>query len=243
MARELLNFTFRKSLPAEFGGGHWAVTPKADRRVLSRGWQKAAPDLFEVARRFLQPGNIVWDIGSNLGIFSAFAAGKVGGSGLVYAVEADPTYAAHIAKAATQLPDASAQIQVLCAAIADRAGILQFNISAKGHARSSLLREAGESARQITVPAFALDDLLFHWKAPQFLKIDVERAESLVLKGAEKMLSDIRPKIYIEVSDDNAEFVGSIFAKYGYRLFKLSLDGRDTPITRPDFYTIALPDL
>ena len=240
--RDLLRFTFRKKLPSEFGGGYLIVSPRADRRVLSPGWSRCAPDLAEVARRFVQRNDTVWDIGSNLGIFSAFAAGKVGENGAVFAVEPDPYYANLISRSASKLPAGYARIEILCAAVADRVGIEHLSVSGSGHAKNSLISgQLAKVERVIPVCITTLDTLCETWAVPNVLKIDVEGAESLVLKGATRILSEHRPKLYIEVSQHNESEVGKILSANNYSLFKLSLDGKDTPIGTPDFYTIALP--
>lgn len=76
--RRLLSFVFPKRLPRGFGQGSLLVSPRADTRVLRPGWERCAGDPMIVAERNVRPGMTVWDIGGNLGIFSAFAAARAG---------------------------------------------------------------------------------------------------------------------------------------------------------------------
>lgn len=238
----LLSVVYKKRLPQEFGGDRIYVTPRADRRVLYPGWEKCANDLVIVARQNIKKGDVVWDIGANLGIFSALASGKAGREGKVYAVEADPAYASIVQRTATTCITAEhASINALSAAVADKNGILTFNVAARGTARSSIMTSRDiKVERQISVVSVTLDTLLDDWAAPDFIKMDVEGAEALALQGAERLLSEARPTFYLEVSPENAETVGAIFEKHKYKMFKLNA-GNELPVDLPGLYTIARP--
>ena len=220
------------------------VNGRADIRVLKPGWRGCAHDLQLVGRNIVSQGMCVWDIGANLGIMSVFAASKVGNSGAVYALEADPYYATQIYSTSRRLSDAYQPINVLCAAIADRTGVLDFGVSKRGHARNRLIDYADDSfqveARKM-VPALKGDELLDAWRAPDFIKMDVEGAELDVLRGCDGLLSTIRPIFYIEVSPENQQCVSSLFRRYDYAIFHLRGDGSETPTDSCSFYTIARP--
>ena len=186
----------------------------------------------------------VWDIGANLGIMSTFAASKVGSSGAVYALEADPYYAHQIFSTSRKLSNAYQPINVLCAAIADRTGVLDFGVSSRGHARNRLIDYADDSfqveARKM-VPAVTGDELLKAWRSPDFIKMDVEGAELDALRGCDTVLADCRPIFYIEVAPENQQSVTQLFRQYDYEIFHLRGDGSETPIDTCCFYTIARP--
>ncbi len=239
----LLSIVYKKRLPEEFGGDRIYVTPRADRRVLYPGWEKCANDLVIVARQNIKKGDVVWDIGANLGIFSALASGKAGRDGKVYAVEADPTYAAIVQRTATTCITAGhASINAISAAVSNANGILTFNVAARGTARSSIMSSRDIAVeRQISVMSVTLDTLLEYWSAPDFIKMDVEGAETLALQGADRLLSEVKPTFYLEVSPENAEAVGAIFKKHHYNLFKLNA-GNELQVDLPGLYTIARPE-
>ena len=242
--RQLLDFRFAKRLPAEFGGERMFVNGRADIRVFKPGWRGCAHDLQLVGRNIVKPGMCVWDIGANLGIMSIFAASKVGSGGAVYALEADPYYAHQIFSTSRKLSNAYQPINVLCAAIADRTGVLDFGVSKRGHARNRLIDYADDSfqveARKM-VPALKGDELLETWRAPDFIKMDVEGAELDVLGGCDSLLSTVRPIFYIEVSPENQESVSNLFRRYNYSIFHLLGDGSERPVDTCSFYTIARP--
>ena len=220
------------------------VNGRADMRVFKPGWRGCAHDLQLVARNIIRQGMCVWDIGANLGIMSVFAASKVGDSGAVYALEADPYYANQIFSTSRKLSNAYQPINVLCAAIADRTGVLEFGVSRRGHARNRLIDYANGSfqveARKM-VPALKGDELLEAWRAPDFIKMDVEGAELDVLGGCDALLSKIRPIFYIEVAPENQERVSDLFRSHNYEIFHLRGDGSEVPVDTCSFYTIARP--
>jgi len=87
-----------------------------------------------------------------------------------------------------------------------------------------------------------LDWLLGWFPAPAVVKIDMEGAEALALRGAERVLGEARPRLLLEVYEQNADEVGAILRGYGYRLFDAEArpEGR-TPLSRPAYNTLALP--
>lgn len=244
--RSLLSFRFKKRLPQEFGGGSVWVTGRSDVRVLKPGWNACALDLMLVTRHIVEPGMCVWDIGSNLGILAAMAAGRAGPDGEVFALEADPDYASLISRTVSELPANYAPITVLCAAIAQEYGVMSFGVSKKGHARNKLLSDDQDSeklemALMKQVVTVSGDDLLRYWSRPSFVKIDVEGAELMALNGSPKLLSEARPIFYIEVSEINASAVTDLLRSHDYDIFNLKGDGREEPVELCTFYTIARP--
>jgi FkbM family methyltransferase len=232
---------FKKRLPSEFGSLAVWVTPAADMRVLYPGFDRCARDLQLVSSILVKPGHVVWDIGSNLGIFSVCAAAKAGPEGQVFSVEADPEYAALQHRTFMQLPKDAAPCSVLSAAIADRVSILDFGVHERGSARSGLVETATAApASRKPVMAVTLDFLLNHWPAPNVVKIDVEGADLLALRGAIRLLKDVRPAIYTEMTEETYPLSSEIFRAAGYDLRRLD-SGRLTPLTSFGPYVVALP--
>lgn len=93
------------------------------------------------------------------------------------------------------------------------------------------------------VPTLTLDTLLDCCPAPTFIKIDVEGAELQVLMGGHRMLTEIRPMIYIEVDGSKTREVTSLFGENHYALFDgavpLAPGGR---VSECVFNTLAIPE-
>jgi hypothetical protein len=90
------------------------------------------------------------------------------------------------------------------------------------------------------VPTITLDSLLDYFAAPRLVKIDVEGAEAIVLRGANRLLSECRPLIYIEVCDEPLDEVTSVLRRYDYRLYDGDADDAEE-ISRCVFNTLAVP--
>jgi hypothetical protein len=74
------------------------------------------------------------------------------------------------------------------------------------------------------------------------VKIDVEGAELLCLRGAARLLRQVRPVVLCEVTAENAEEAGALLHGHGYTLFDAAAapDLR-RPLDRPAWNTLALP--
>lgn len=109
------------------------------------------------------------------------------------------------------------------AAISNKAGTAFFSIAKRGRAANHLASLTGSSqtggSRKVeVVPTLTADSLLESLLPPDVVKIDVEGAEVLVLSGMERLLSEIRPRIYCEVSQENRDAVSRILASHRYRI-------------------------
>ncbi|MGB7267151.1 MAG: FkbM family methyltransferase, partial [Terracidiphilus sp.] len=191
----------KRHLPAEFGSVPILVSPDA---ALSLWKTRTESDLFDFAREFVQAGDVVWDAGANVGLFSIAAAQQAGVTGKVVAIEADIWLAALLRRSAAMQPATAAPIQVIPAAVYDSPAIASFNIAKRGRA-SNFLSAAGGSSQTggvretVSVITTTLDWLLDQVAAPNVLKIDVEGAECNVLRGAQRVLAEVQPVILIEV--------------------------------------------
>ena len=85
----------------------------------------------------------------------------------------------------------------------------------------------------ITVPLLRLDDLVPASQRVDFLKVDVEGAQVLVLRGAERILSSHHPTIWFEHGARSANAYNTtsrdiwdhLVVRHGYRLWTADGDG------------------
>ncbi|MDD3180134.1 MAG: FkbM family methyltransferase [Opitutaceae bacterium] len=246
MSRQLV---FQRRLPARFGRSPLWVSPAAAlsyyRSLDSGNWQ----DLYDFAEYCVQPGDTVWDIGANVGVFSFAAAHCARAGGHVLAVEADSWLVQLIRRSARIPQHGATPVEVLCVAAAEGIGLQTFDVPrlTRSCAHLTTFQGAGDDIVGSTyetypVVTISLDWLLAHRPPPAVLKIDVEGAECALLAGARTILGQHRPRILLEVFDRNADAVTSLLTQFGYELYDFTAGwaGRHH-ITRAAYNTLALP--
>jgi FkbM family methyltransferase len=237
----------RRRLPPEHGGHALFVSPDAALRLWRRDRGAMDPLLLRLAAELTRPGDRIWDVGANVGLFAFAAAFAAGRAGQVVAIEADDWLAGLVRRSAASAGPAYAPVDVLAAAVADRTGVLDLHISSRGRAGNHLGVVAGSTqtgghreARK--VPAVTLDGLLDAFPPPRILKIDVEGAEALCLRGAERLLAEAHPVLLCEVTAENTVEVGARLRSHGYTLYNADLPAeRRAPLAAPAWNTLAVP--
>jgi FkbM family methyltransferase len=236
------NRVLGRHLPSDFNSVPILVSPDARLRF----WKlRLQSDLFEFAREFVLPGSVVWDVGANVGLLSVAAAQRAGPSGKVLAIEADIWLAGLLRKSAAMQPATSAPIRVIPAAISDSPTVASFHIAQRCRACNFLAASEGSSQtggvrETVNVLTITLDWLLEQETAPDVLKIDVEGAESNVLHGAQRLLSEARPVIHCETRESSRDYITEILLGNDYTMF----DWDTSPHLRVDracFNTLAIP--
>ena len=241
------NLVLRRQLPDEFGGIKLFISPDAVLKLWRFNLKNADPMLLRIVREHISPGDTVWDIGANVGIFSFAAAALAGPTGKVLAIEADTWLAGLLRRSARACGSGVAPVEVLPMAISNEVGVARFNIARRGRASNHLEVTGGSTqaggVREIQcVPTAKLDWLLDHFAPPKFVKIDVEGAEELVLSGAARLLSEIRPVIMCEVFDKSGPAIEKILHANRYELFNAEQPKEQrTPVATCVRDTLAYP--
>jgi FkbM family methyltransferase len=237
-------FVFTRQLPAEFGRAPVRVSPSGGLKFLFRRMADIDPQLFALVKSHVRPGNVVWDVGANVGLFSFAAAAVAGPSGRVFAFEPDVWLVQLLRTSAALQPASSAKVDIVPVAVASEMRLRNFNIAARSRASSFLAgygsTQAGGVAASQTVMAVSLDWAMGELPAPHVLKIDVEGAEVEVLEGARELLKAHRPIVLCEVSHERAQVVTDLLRGCGYRLF----DGEKLEageVQLATWNTVALP--
>ncbi len=235
----------KRRLPPDLGGGRLYVTPDAALRFWRKDLGMVDPALLNAARELVKPGDVVWDIGANVGLFCFAAAARAGSRGEILAVEPDLWLVGLLRRSVEEQPDGSAPVRVLGVAAGDSVGVAEFCIAARGRAANHLLgyggSQTGGTRDKQFVVTVTLDWLMERFRPPAVLKIDVEGAEELVLRGGRQILSQAKPAVLIEVYEENAEAVGSLLREYGYKFYDAELPREQRrPLKRPAYNTIAI---
>ena len=199
------------------------VSPDAQLKYLKPGSHAFDQDLIKIAENYLQVDSTVWDIGANVGVFT-FAAASVARQGTIVSVEADIWLAALLRRTARLKEYREQHICVIPTAISETNAIASFMIAKRGRASNALVEARGHSEmggvrEKQYVPTLTLDTLLQTCPPPDFIKIDIEGAEMMALKGATHIIHDIRPLFYIEVATHLSQEIFDIFHSKDYMAF------------------------
>lgn len=183
--------------------------------------------LFEVRKstlfvRTLHPGDVVFDLGANVGYYTMIASLYAGGTGCVVAFEPLPQNISYL-KRHLELNQMQ-NVRLVDVAVADVSETSSFDA---GNNRSmGKLAAEGE----IKVTTVCLDDLLARqeFPVPQVLKIDIEGAELRALRGAQNLLTKRRPKLFIAThSDALHQGCRKFLAELGYNVRVLEWKAAD----------------
>ena len=158
-------------------------------------------------KAYLKPGDCYLDIGANIGIYSLYAASLVGQSGVVDAFEAGEKTADRLDQQIelNQLKS----INVHRVAVCEHNGDTYFESTADD-CTAHISFDGKNKADQEKVKSVRLDDYLNPAINYAMGKMDIEGAEILALKGAEKRLTQANPPIW------QLELAG-YSKRYGYR--------------------------
>ena len=192
---------------ARWGAGHAfaAEFPFEGRRI--RFWcdlrNSLAREVFFLGRyepqetlllpALLRPGDTCVDVGAHWGYFSLLAAARVGRTGRVLAVEADPRVFATLEKTLSLNPGLS--VEAMQVAAADEPGTIVLNgFDERGDNWGISSIATSQGGERFEVRAEPLDAILERCGVAEvgLLKMDIEGAEVLALRGAERALRERR---------------------------------------------------
>jgi FkbM family methyltransferase len=175
--------------------------------------------------RLIPPGAVTYDIGANVGYFSLLAARLAGPEGQVYAFEPLPRNIDYLKKHVAI--NAIENIEVVEAAVSAQSGEAHFDLGA-----SSAMGHLAESGG-ITVRMVSLDEMLAagELRPPDYMKVDVEGAEYEALKGAQELLAQHKPILFLDTHQREAHLPTiELLKKLGYT-FEI-LDGKSLTATK-----------
>lgn len=173
----------------------------------------------------LQNGDVFFDIGANIGYYSILASSKVGNTGKVYSFEPDINNV-QILEENVELNNAS-NVQIIKKAVSDKSGFVNFKSSDISKGDSAISN--GEDKNNISVPSITLDDFIAESGVyPNIIKLDVEGAEIMALKGTKGLFSrakqpvglfiEYNPQSLRQVSEVDPSFLLNILEEYGFKI-------------------------
>ncbi len=162
---------------------------------------------------FLKGGSIFFDLGAHVGFFTLLVSHLVGDQGRVVAFEPNPENIKYLKKHVEW--NKKKNITVFEAAVGDQTCLVSFDPCPRS-AMGSVCPTGS-----ITVQMLSLDYLYKAGKvpAPHTIKIDVEGSECVALKGAQGLIAECRPVIFVSIHGDELEQnCLSLFEELDYRV-------------------------
>ncbi|MGI9111301.1 MAG: FkbM family methyltransferase [Gaiellaceae bacterium] len=184
--------------------------------------------------RTVRSGDVVWDVGANVGVYALVAARLLGEDGLVVAVE--PGYANFAALCDNiVLNELDERIVPLPLVLGDaaRTATLDYSDLRAGSALHLLDGSAGGAPYRQPVLVHTLDQVVesFGVEPPTLLKLDVDGGEISVLAGAEATLrrEELR-SILVEVETELTEGVLGALLAAGFELVEEHREREGVPL-------------
>jgi len=180
------------------------------------------PWLADIIERELRPGMVAYDIGAHVGYTALLMGQAVAPGGRVYAWELHPAPAALLRRTLDENPDLPVTPYVWGLGASRQDIMLPVN----GTAQASLsVRGGGQLCRIDALDAFVDRE---HLPPPDFVKIDVERAELECLRGAAETLARYHPTLVVEFGRRQLADGLALLRSYGYRI--IEQDGQTRPV-------------
>lgn len=143
----------------------------------------------------INEGDVVVDIGANIGYYALLESRLVGEKGLVYAIEPVPG-TIEVLKRNIALNGYS-NIEVFQLAMGNKTGTAPIYVSDQCNVSS--MTQVREAARTIEVEVTTLDEFLRNKRYPDLIRMDVEGYEHEIVKGMERLLGENKPlKLFLE---------------------------------------------
>jgi FkbM family methyltransferase len=159
------------------------------------------PSVVKIASDILRPGDIAVDVGANVGFLTRRFAIMVGRNGRIYSFEPDPNVFKHLQFNTHRL----SQVELSQTAMSDTCGTSTLYLHPMS-AMSNSLVNVWDDAHPLTVQTSTFDA----WATEanpgrlRLIKIDVEGAEPLVLRGMrETLASSHKPHVILEFCPKN----------------------------------------
>ena len=194
-------------------------------------WMMSPMGEGEIRKYFDLKEGVFLDIGANVGKYSIMLGKRMGVDGRVLAFEPEPNNIKSLKKN-IELNRVN-NIDIIEKACSNSKGEIDFYLSSNNTGGHSI---TAKTNNKITVQADTLDNILKERGVSRvdMVKIDVEGAEYLVLRGASIMLRKFRPKIIFESwGSESYNKIKDILIPNGYKIKRISkIDYLAIPINK-----------
>ena len=182
----------------------------------------------ECLKQIIKKGDIVVDLGANIGYYTLILAQLVGKSGHVYSFEPEPSNFEILSKNVKE--NKHEHVTLVQKAISDKNSKIKLYVS-KRNLASHRIFDAEDKRESIEVDVTTLDEYFQKSKKlVKFIKMDVEGAEGATILGASKIIEDSKnlvimmeyfPKWIKKFGDVPEEILKSLVEKK-FKLFNIN---------------------
>ena len=180
----------------------------------------------------LKPGHVFFDVGAHHGWVSMWTLPLVGKEGKVFSFESSPANLSVLEWHRTS--NKFSQWEIVPKAVSDVESEEEFFLVDTGDSPMNSLTTGapgtpfmnGRDIRKISIPTISLDTFCSENNLkPNLVKIDVEGAELLVLRGASKLLNQSCPIIILAVhpywlpAGQSSQQIFELLTKHGYTVY------------------------
>jgi FkbM family methyltransferase len=180
----------------------------------------------------VKPGDVVFDLGANIGYYTLLFSRAVGDKGKVFAFEPDPSNFALLKKNVEA--NACGNCVLFQKAVSDREGILRLFVD-KDNLADHRIYDSGDGRASVDVATVTGDAVMREYGVrPSFVKIDIQGAEALAVAGMKALLADGKPLTMVvefwpkglrQAGADPLALVRSL-SDYGFRMSAIDEAGK-----------------
>lgn len=177
--------------------------------------RRTEPDTVHFIHSELRAGETALDIGANKGVVTYFLARQTGPGGRVVAFEPQPEMNPRILRMARSFRLQNVSVESV--GLSDHEGKTSLFRGGPG-TTGNLAANRSWQQEEIPIAITTLDQYVkSHGNFPiHFIKCDVDDHEAKVLAGAAALLHSQRPKLLIEISEENLEEITEMLKAHGY---------------------------
>lgn len=204
----------------------------------------------QIVKKYVKEGDIVLDIGANVGYYTLLFAQLVGSKGRVFSFEPDPVNFDLLRKSVDL--NGYQNVTLIQKAVSNKNGKLKLYIGKENRAINRIY-DAGinDTKDSIEIDTIFLDDYFKdHDLKIDFVKIDVEGSESGVIEGMPlilkksknlKIMTEFDPFLMKKFGVDATNYI-QLLLEHGFKLYDILREkGKFIPITSSESFRTTVP--
>lgn len=218
-------------------GKNYVITPWGDKVFLDKNNSLGLRDDVwydeiegKLVKAFVKSGDIAIDIGTMIGWYSLLFANIVGVKGKVFGFEPEPSH--YDLLRINMTVNRHVNFVLVNRAVANKNGVVKLFLSEVNLGMHNIGYDVG--GKTINIEAIRVDDYLKTWhRGVQFIKMDIQGAETIALKGMDRVLRENENlKIIMEWYPTGARVFGGegesleLLASYDFVLFVIDRRGQ-----------------